>query len=146
MQLISDSFGFSSESSTVIWLPPYHDMGLIGGILTPFFTGTPVHLMAPVDFLKNPFLWLSLISKKKATVSGGPNFAYEMCIQKISEEKKSTLDLSQWAVAFNGSEPVRSATVNRFTEAFADSGFKKSAFYPCYGLAESTLFVSWRGA
>ena len=142
LQLISDSFGFSSESSTVIWLPPYHDMGLIGGILTPFFTGTPVHLMAPVDFLKNPFLWLSLISKKKATVSGGPNFAYEMCIQKINEEKKSTLDLSQWAVAFNGSEPVRSATVNRFTEAFADSGFKKSAFYPCYGLAESTLFVS----
>lgn len=142
IQLISNTFGFSRESSTVIWLPPYHDMGLIGGILTPIFSGSPVHLMSPVDFLKNPFWWLSLVSKKKATCSGGPNFAYEMCIEKIRDEQKLTLDLSQWEIAFNGAEPVRNSTLNRFTEAFAASGFKKSAFFPCYGLAESTLFVS----
>jgi acyl-CoA synthetase (AMP-forming)/AMP-acid ligase II len=142
LQLIERSFGFSRESSTVSWLPPYHDMGLIGAILSPIFSGSPIHLMSPVDFLKNPFLWLSLITKKKATCSGAPNFAYEMCIQKISEEKKLTLDLSNWAVAFNGAEPVRNSTLNRFTEAFAGSGFKKTALYPCYGLAESTLFVS----
>lgn len=141
-QLIASNFGFSRESSSVIWLPPYHDMGLIGGILTPIFTGSPVHLMSPVDFLKNPFWWLSLVSKKKATVSGGPNFAYEMCIQKISEKQKADLDLSHWEVAFNGAEPVRNATLERFTEAFAASGFRKKAFYPCYGLAESTLFVT----
>lgn len=142
LQLIKRSFGFSRESSTVSWLPPYHDMGLIGAILSPIVSGSPIHLMSPVDFLKNPFLWLSLISKKEATCSGAPNFAYEMCIQKISEEKKLTLDLSHWAVAFNGAEPVRNSTLSRFAEAFADCGFKKSALYPCYGLAESTLFVS----
>ncbi|ASS75413.1 hypothetical protein CIG75_10705 [Tumebacillus algifaecis] len=139
---IERSFGTSAEDRCVIWLPPYHDMGLIGGILQPLFTGYPVTLMAPVDFIQKPLRWLETISRTKATVSGGPNFAYELCLQKITPEQRDTLDLSSWQIAFTGAEPVRAETLQKFAEFFAPCGFKKEAFYPCYGLAEGTLFVS----
>ncbi|MCC6606150.1 MAG: LLM class flavin-dependent oxidoreductase [Anaerolineae bacterium] len=140
--LIYDFFGHSPQSQGVIWLPPYHDMGLIGGILQPLYGGFPVTLMSPLDFLQRPFRWLQAVSKYKATTSGGPNFAYELCIRKITPEQRATLDLSQWQVAFNGAEPIRPETMDRFAAVFESCGFRREAFYPCYGLAEATLIVS----
>jgi amino acid adenylation domain-containing protein len=134
--------GHSPVSMFVSWLPIYHDMGLIGGILQPLYGGFPCVLMAPASFLQRPFRWLKAISDYGGTTSGGPNFAYDLCVQKITDEQRETLDLSRWAVAFNGAEPVRTETLDRFADAFAVCGFQKSAFYPCYGMAEATLMVS----
>jgi len=142
LSLIRDCFGHSKASRGVIWLPPYHDMGLIGGILQPLYVGFPVVLMSPLSFLKKPLRWLQAISRYRATTSGGPNFAYELCVRKITPEQRERLDLSSWDLAFNGAEPVQAATLERFTKAFQGCGFDKRAFYPCYGLAESTLIVS----
>ncbi|MCX7571137.1 amino acid adenylation domain-containing protein [Tumebacillus sp. DT12] len=142
LEIITASFATSRESRGVIWLPPYHDMGLIGGILQPLYNGYPVTLMAPVDFITKPSRWLEAISRTKATVSGGPNFAYDLCLRKITPEQRAALDLSSWQSAFSGAEPVRAETLERFADTFAANGFRKEAFYPCYGLAEGTLFVS----
>lgn len=142
LYLISRCFRHNSESRGVIWLPPYHDMGLIGGILQPLYAGFPVVLMSPLDFLKNPVRWLQAISDYRATTSGGPNFSYELCIRKITPEQRANLDLSSWDLAFNGAEPVDPGTIERFSKTFADCGFNPRAFYPCYGLAESTLIVT----
>ncbi|MBV9792054.1 MAG: AMP-binding protein, partial [Chloroflexi bacterium] len=135
-------FGHSAQSQGVIWLPPYHDMGLIGGILQPLYGGFPVTLMAPVAFLQSPIRWLQAISRDRATTSGGPNFAYELCARKITAEQRATLDLSSWEVAFTGAEPIRSETLDLFAATFAECGFRREAFYPCYGLAEATLIVT----
>ena len=135
-------FGVSRQSRGVIWLPPYHDMGLIGGILQPVFTGFPCTLMAPTAFLQRPFRWLEAISRYRGTASGGPNFAYELCVRKIPPAEREKLDLSSWEVAFNGAEPVRPETMERFTGAFAGCGFRRRAFHPCYGLAEAGLMVT----
>ncbi|HWB37578.1 MAG TPA: AMP-binding protein, partial [Rugosimonospora sp.] len=140
--LIHRRFGHDADSSGVIWLPPYHDMGLIGGILQPIYGGFPVALMSPLDLLRDPFLWLRAVSEFGATTSGGPNFAYDLCVRKVRPEQRETLDLSGWRVAFTGAEPVRAATLRRFAETFAPNGFRSSAFYPCYGLAEATLMVT----
>lgn len=140
--IIHRRFGHSPRSKGVIWLPPYHDMGLIGGLLQPLYGGFPVTLMSSTAFLMRPVRWLQAISRTRATTSGGPNFAYDLCTRKISREQRAGLDLSCWQVAFNGAEPVRSDTIERFTAAFAESGFRSEAFYPCYGLAEATLFVA----
>ncbi len=142
MRQIQQGFGATAEDVGVIWLPPYHDMGLIGGILEPLFAGTHCILMPPAAFLQRPFRWLQAISKYRGTVSGGPNFAYDYCVRKITQEQAQTLDLSSWAVAFNGAEPVRSETMERFAATFASCGFRNKAFYPCYGLAEATLIAS----
>src|SRR5262249_13079555 len=130
------------ESQGVIWLPPYHDMGLIGWILQPLYGGFPVVLMSPVAFLQNPLRWLQAISRYGATTSGGPNFAYDLCVRKSTPAQRAGLDLRRWQVAFNGAEPIRSDTLERFAETFAACGFRREAFYPCYGLAEATLIVS----
>jgi acyl-CoA synthetase (AMP-forming)/AMP-acid ligase II len=140
--IIYRHFGHNPASKGVIWLPPYHDMGLIGGVLQPLYGGFPVTLMSPVSFLLRPLRWLQAISRARATTSGGPNFAYDLCVRKISKDQRSTLDLSSWEVAFNGAEPIRADTLERFTAAFAQCGFRREAFYPCYGLAEATLFVA----
>ncbi|WP_017653093.1 non-ribosomal peptide synthetase [Fortiea contorta] len=132
----------SPESKFVTWLPMYHDMGLIGGILQPLYGGFPCIIMPPASFLQRPYRWLQAISKYKGTTSGGPNFAYDLCTQKITPEQKATLDLSSWSVAFNGAEPIRHDTLERFAAAFAECGFRQEAFYPCYGMAETTLMVS----
>ncbi len=142
LSLIEKKFGHKSDRQGVIWLPPYHDMGLIGGILQPLYVGFPVVLMSPVVFLQKPFRWLQAISKYRATTSGGPNFAYDLCVNKITEEQKASLDLSSWEVAFTGAEPVRAETLERFAHTFAPCGFRREAFYPCYGMAETTLFVT----
>lgn len=140
--LIYQAFEHTANSRGVIWLPPYHDMGLIGGVLQPLYGSCSVTLMSPESFLQKPFHWLKAISDYQATTSGGPNFAYDLCIDKITPEQRQHLDLSSWEVAFNGAEPVRAETIERFSATFADSGFKRSAFYPCYGMAETTLIVS----
>jgi amino acid adenylation domain-containing protein len=132
----------SSTSKFISWLPTYHDMGLIGGILQPLYGGFPCILMPPASFLQRPYRWLKAISDYQGTTSGGPNFAYDLCIRKITPEQRETLDLSSWSVAFNGAEPVRQETLEQFAAAFADCGFRQEAFYPCYGMAEATLMVS----
>jgi acyl-CoA synthetase (AMP-forming)/AMP-acid ligase II/acyl carrier protein len=135
-------FGHSAESRGVIWLPPYHDMGLIGGILQPLYTGFPCYLMSPVSVFTNPLAWLQAVSRYRATTSGGPNFAYDLCVRKVTAEQRATLDLSAWQVAFTGAEPVRAETLDRFAQTFASCGFRREAFYPCYGLAEATLIAA----
>ncbi|MEH2198511.1 amino acid adenylation domain-containing protein [Nostoc sp.] len=134
--------GHSPESQFVSWLPAYHDMGLIGGILQPLYGGFPCVFMSPASFLQSPYRWLQAISRYKGTTSGGPNFAYDLCIQRITQQQKEALDLSSWSVAFNGAEPVRQDTLDRFAAAFTECGFRSEAFYPCYGMAEATLIVS----
>ncbi|WP_058533816.1 non-ribosomal peptide synthetase [Legionella saoudiensis] len=139
---IYKNFGVQPDCSATCWLPPYHDMGLIGGILQPLFAGIPVILMSPMHFLQNPFSWLETISTYRTTESGGPNFAYQYCVTKITEEQKDALDLSCWQLAYNGAEPIHAESMERFVKAFSRCGFKRSTIYPCYGLAENTLFAT----
>ncbi|RKH18898.1 amino acid adenylation domain-containing protein [Corallococcus sp. CA047B] len=142
-RMLKQGFGHSIEgSSGVGWLPLYHDMGLIGNVLQPLYIGMPCTLMSPLAFLQRPSRWLRAISTFRGTTSGGPNFAYDLCVRKVTEAERAGLDLSSWDVAFNGAEPVRTATLERFAAAFAAHGFRREVFYPCYGLAESTLFVT----
>jgi 8-amino-7-oxononanoate synthase len=140
--LISYAFEHTRSVHSMFWLPSYHDMGLIGGILQPLYIGQWTLLMSPVSFLQKPLRWLQAISKYKATVSGGPNFAYDLCVRKITPEQREDLDLSSWCLAFNGAEPVREETIDSFVKAFGPCGFRREAFYPCYGMAEATLIVS----
>jgi 8-amino-7-oxononanoate synthase len=139
---IMQAFEITRSQSGVFWLPSFHDMGLIGGILVPLYGGKFNVLMSPVAFLQKPLRWLQAISKYRATISGGPNFAYELCVRKTTPEQRAGLDLSSWSLAFNGAEPVRPETIDAFAEAFAPAGFRREAFFPCYGLAESTLMVT----
>ncbi|HXU43886.1 MAG TPA: fatty acyl-AMP ligase, partial [Thermoanaerobaculia bacterium] len=141
-ELIRRAFGQSAESVIVGWLPLYHDMGLIGNVLQPLYAGGRCILMSPLAFLQRPARWLEAISRYRATTSGGPNFAYELCLKKASDERIAGLDLSSWTVAFNGAEPVRADTLDRFAARFAPCGFRREALFPCYGLAEATLFVT----
>ena len=126
----------------VFWLPPFHDMGLIGGILQPVYAGLSAALMAPATFLQRPLRWLEAMSRYRATTSGAPNFAYDLCVDRTSPEERAELDLSAWRTSFNGAEPVRVQTMTRFAEAFAPCGLRPDVILPCYGLAETTLFVS----
>jgi len=140
--MIQKAFQHTQQSIVAGWLPPYHDMGLIGNILQPLYVGIPCILMSPMTFLQQPFHWLEVISHYKVNTSGGPNFAYDLCVRSISSQQKQLLDLSSWDVAFIGSEPIRAETLERFAQVFEPCGFRKEAFYPCYGLGEATLFVS----
>ena len=141
-EVIRQGFATSAESVVVGWLPLFHDMGLIGNVLQPLYLGARCVLMAPVDFLRRPALWLEAISRYRATTSGGPDFAYALCARRIAEGERERLDLSCWRTAFSGAEPVRAHTLDLFAATFRDQGFDPRAFLPCYGLAESTLMVS----
>jgi 8-amino-7-oxononanoate synthase len=134
--------GHRDGDSGVFWLPPFHDMGLIGGILQPVYVGRSAALMAPATFLQRPLTWLEAMSRYRATTSGAPNFAYDLCVERTTELERAALDLSAWRTSFNGAEPIRADTIARFTEAFAVSGLRRDVIVPCYGLAESTLIVS----
>lgn len=140
--IIHQGFADTPNSRGVSWLPPYHDMGLIGGVLQPMYVGAPMTLMPPLAFMQKPIRWLKAISHYRATTSGGPNFAYDLCLRKITPEQRATLDLSSWDLAFTGAEPVRAETLEQFADIFATCGFRKSAFYPSYGMAETTLMVT----
>jgi amino acid adenylation domain-containing protein len=141
-ELIRKTFQQNEQSIIAGWLPLYHDMGLIGNVLQPLYAGAHCILMSPVAFLQHPLRWLKAISDYRATTSGGPNFAYDLCTQKIPDSEAANLDLSSWEIAFNGAEPVRAETIERFSAKFASAGFRRKAFRPCYGLAEATLLVS----
>jgi acyl-CoA synthetase (AMP-forming)/AMP-acid ligase II len=140
--VISARMGLSRSSVCVSWLPPYHDMGLVGGILQPLFGGFHGVLMTPLEFLQYPLRWLEAVSRYGGTVSGGPDFAFDLCVTRFKPEAGPELDLRSWSVAFSGSEPIKSRTLERFAEHFRPAGFRRGALYPCYGLAETTLFVS----
>jgi acyl-CoA synthetase (AMP-forming)/AMP-acid ligase II len=142
LSTIRHAFEMTFEDVVVIWLPPYHDMGLIGGIMEPLYVGCQCILISPAMFLQRPLRWLQAISRYSATVSGGPNFAYDLCARRITPEQRATLDLSRWRLAFSGAEPIRQQTLDDFTATFEPSGFRREAFYPCYGLAEASLLVT----
>jgi acyl-CoA synthetase (AMP-forming)/AMP-acid ligase II len=139
---INSVFDLPREITSVTWLPAFHDMGLTNGIIQPLYKGRNCYLMSPQSFLQRPVRWLQAISRSKATISGGPNFAYELCVRKITAEQCEGLDLSNWKVAYNGAESVRADTMKRFAETFVSFGFQATSFYPSYGLAEATLMVS----
>ncbi|MFW5858089.1 MAG: AMP-binding protein, partial [Planctomycetota bacterium] len=132
----------TDDSIFVTWLPHFHDLGLIFGLLQPCFNGVPCHLMPPAAFLQRPLRWLRAISAYSATHSPAPNFAYDLCVDRIPSEKRQGLDLSRWKLAVNAAEPVRADTLRRFTEAYAPFGFRSQAWCPCFGLAEATLKVA----
>ncbi|HEY4661451.1 MAG TPA: AMP-binding protein, partial [Terriglobales bacterium] len=145
-RMMHHTFRGTQDSIVLGWLPLYHDMGLIGNVLQTLWMGGHCILMSPAAFLQRPARWLEAISKYHATISGGPDFAYRLCTEKITSEMTSVLDLSSWTVAFNGSEPIRPSTMERFAQRFEPCGFTRNAFVPCYGLAEATLFVSGKPA
>jgi acyl-CoA synthetase (AMP-forming)/AMP-acid ligase II len=143
--MIEDAFGHTSSTVALGWLPFQHDMGLIGYVVQPVYVGFECVIMSPLQFLKHPLRWLHEITHHRATRSGGPNFAYDMCVAAVERQGDKSLaglDLSSWDLAFVGAEPVRAATLDRFAATFAKVGFRREAFYPCYGLAEATLIVS----
>ncbi len=133
------------RSVGVSWLPHFHDMGLIGGILMPMYAGFPVTLMSPASFLRRPIRWLEAISRFAATISGAPNFGYEHCRRELAGDALQSIDLSSWRTAYTGAEPIRAETVEGFCAAFGRAGFRREAMFPCYGLAEATLMVSGQG-
>ncbi len=140
--LMCQRFGHTKETPMASWLPFYHDMGLIGYILQACYVGTHLILMAPNSFIKRPLEWLKAIDKYRVYNSGGPNFAFEHCLNKITSDQLDALDLSSWRVATNGAEPVRHETMLSFYQRFKVAGFQYETFSPCYGMAETTLFVS----
>jgi acyl-CoA synthetase (AMP-forming)/AMP-acid ligase II len=139
---IQKAFQLTEKSVSVTWLPSFHDMGLIDGIIQPLYTGFLGIVMSPESFLKNPMLWLQAMTKYRATHSGGPNLGYELCVRRITAEQQKSLDLSSWVSAYNGAEPIRRKTLENFIDKFQSSGFKSQYFYPCYGMAEATLMIS----
>jgi len=141
-EAIRIAFGHTIATRGVSWLPTYHDMGLIGSLLQPLYVSFPVLKMSPIAFLRRPLRWLQAISDYRATGSGGPNFAYALAVRRTTPEQRAKLDLSCWETAFNGAEPIRAETLDSFVEAFGPCGFRREAFLPCYGLAESTLIVT----
>ncbi len=146
LECIRRSFGIGEadgdDATGVFWLPAYHDMGLIGGILTPLYMGGRSVLMSPTAFLQKPMRWLQAIHDYRAIITGAPNFAYEYCVRRTSDAERASLNLSRWRLAFCGAEPIRAETLLHFAEAFAIAGFRLQAFYPCYGLAECTLLAA----
>jgi 8-amino-7-oxononanoate synthase len=141
-RMITRAFDVHNNTKACTWLPAYHDMGLIGGILNPLYLGATQVMMSPVAFLTYPIRWLRAMSDYGCTVTGGPNFAYAWCTTKIKPEQCEGLDLSSWEVAFNGAEPVRADVMDEFNKKFEPYGFNPKAHYPCYGMAETTLIVT----
>jgi acyl-CoA synthetase (AMP-forming)/AMP-acid ligase II len=141
-EMIKQAFGHNEETIVVGWLPLFHDMGLIGNVLQPMYLGRPCIFMSPDTFLAKPIRWLKTISRYKATTSGGPNFAYDFCVRMTTSEDLDNLDLSSWEVAFNGADMINVETLEEFSTKFERCGFRKQGFYPCYGMAETTLLVT----
>ena len=141
-EYIVESFQPTRDGVGASWLPTYHDMGLVGGVLKPVYLGRPSVMMSPMAFLQKPARWLQVISKYNVTISGGPNFAYQLCVDKVTRGELAGVDLSRWDVAFNGAEPIRPTTINAFSKKFAEVGFRRESFFPCYGMAETTLIVT----
>lgn len=141
-EMLRHAFAQDASSTIVVWLPLFHDMGLIGNVMQALYLGSHAVLMPPETFVTKPLRWLRAISRYRAHTSGGPNFGYDLCARKITAAQMEGLDLSSWKVAFNGAEPVRAETLKNFARTFSPAGFQETALYPCYGLAEATLFVA----
>ena len=139
---IQRRFQQTENSRSLYWVPPSHDMGLVGGVFQSLFVGYPATFMPPLAFMQSPVRWLQAISVLHVTTSAAPNFAYELCVRKIAPAQRDSLDLSSWTVAINGAEPVQANTIEKFSQFFAPCGFRREAFCPSYGLAETTLVVS----
>ena len=139
---IGQAFGFGPATVMVSWLPPFHDMGLIGSVAAPLALGFRSVLMSPGAFLRRPVLWLEAVTRYRATCTGAPNFAWDLCVRRVSGEQAARLDLSSLEVLYNGAEPVRASTLERFLAAFGSRGLRRSALFPCYGMAEATLLVA----
>jgi acyl carrier protein len=133
----------TSEDVFVSWLPLYHDMGLIGGCFATMYCGFPVVLMSPLAFLSRPSQWLRTIHRHRGTISGGPNFSYELCLRRIQDQELEGLDLSSWRFAFNGAEPVSPETMTAFAERFSKWGLRKNCIAPVYGLAEASVGLAF---
>lgn len=144
MAMLTEAIGLGEKYNFVSWLPLFHDLGLIGVVLNNLYVGGEARLMSPMSFLKKPLRWLKAISEHTNVCSGGPNFAFDLCLRKIKPEELEGLDLSEWNCAFSGAETVRAHTLKGFNDLLAPQGFKKSALMPCFGLAEATLMVSAR--
>lgn len=143
-RMLYHAIAHDESCDLVGWLPMYHDLGLIGNVLQPIYAGSMCTLMSPLAFLQRPLRWLQAVTEYKPTTCGGPNFAYELCVKKVTEEQRATLDLSSWRIAFNGAEPIHKHTFERFCSYFAPVGFRPEGFFPGYGLAEATLAVTTR--
>jgi acyl-CoA synthetase (AMP-forming)/AMP-acid ligase II len=139
---LASTLKHTRDSVIVSWLPHFHDMGLIGAILQALYVGIPCVLLSPTAFVQKPYLWLKAINDYKGTIGGGPNFAYDLCVSKITEEQAASLDLSSWKIAWTGAELVREKTLIAFENRFCTSGFAKTTFMPVYGMAECTLAVT----
>jgi 1-acyl-sn-glycerol-3-phosphate acyltransferase len=143
IRAMANALAVSPEDVFVSWLPLYHDMGLIGAWLGSLHQGTPLVIFSPLAFLARPARWLDAIHRYRGTISGAPNFAYELCLRHVGGEHLKKLDLSSWRVAFNGAEPVSASTVERFCERFASAGFRREAMAPVYGLAENCVGLAF---
>jgi acyl transferase domain-containing protein/acyl-CoA synthetase (AMP-forming)/AMP-acid ligase II/acyl carrier protein len=142
LEMIRASSRMTSADSFFSWLPPYHDMGLIGGILAPLYLGVHAVLMPPDAFIRRPRRWFTGTQRFGSSILIAPNFAFDLCVQRVSPEERRGLDLSSWRVAYNGAEPIDAGTLDAFADAFAPCGLRREALYPCYGLAEATLIIS----
>ena len=141
-EMIRLAFGNTRQSTYVSWVPLYHDMGLILNALQSLYVGALCVLLAPVSFMQRPLGWLRAIHDYRAEVAGGPNFAFDLCVRRYRADQMEGIDLSCWKVAFNGAEPVRAATIERFAATFAPYGFDAKSAQPAYGMAEATLLIS----
>lgn len=146
LESIRKAWGYDSSSVAVMWVPNFHDDGLVHGILQPIWTGFTSHLLSPQAIVEKPARWLSTITQARATHSGGPNFAYNLCLNRISAEERQELELSSWKVAYNAAEPIRAETLEAFEATFGPHGFRPDAFFPSFGLAEATLLVTTKAA
>lgn len=142
LEMIKSGFGNDEHIVGVNWLPLFHDMGLVGNVLQPLWLGITCIHMSPLEFVQKPVRWLRAISDYKGTTSGGPTFGYAHCLARIKDEDCAGLDLSSWRLAYCGAEPVNAQVLDAFAQRFEPFGFKASSFYPCYGMAETTLIVT----
>lgn len=142
LEMIKTAWSLTERDVIVSWLPLFHDMGLIGNMLLAVYLGASAYLMSPLDFLRRPLRWLEAIARYRGTYSGGPNFAYDLCLKRISPQDRESLRLGSWKIAYNGAEPVRMDTLRRFAETFGPCGLRAFALKPVYGLAEATVFVT----
>lgn len=141
LEMLRTAFSVDRSSLFASWLPLFHDMGL-AMLLMPLYFGVTGVLMPPLSFLRDPIGWLRMVDSYSATITGAPNFAYETCLRRVSDEAVGSLDLSRCRLAFCGAEPVRRSTMLGFARRFRPSGFRPTALYPCYGMAEAVCFVS----
>lgn len=139
---IAAAYRTTPEDHAMVWVPPHHDMGLVGGLLTPLTGGFSVTLWSPYQILQSPIRWLESIHEERVTISGGPDFGYRLAADRVEADRVQGLDLRSWRLAFTGAEPISAATIDAFAERFGPAGFDRFAFYPCYGLAETTLMAT----